>query len=538
MPRPPPDSPYFGAMLRSLPVSNKVSVTGADPAVGSPAMAGPMPNAYPPGPVAPQASMGNVVGGGVGTSMGTSPAVDGSVKFGGVASAMAALTPTATATFSDENTKVPGFETDAADTFKLDMPKIKEEKKPEPAEESSSGMGGMMGMAGGAMGGGSGGGMMGMMSDEDAKKPGPFVGNQKLGHEVVANIQGNPAIEKVVYPAKAKFRNDEEGMQGYLPQGPKMPEAKAKKPVEKDEPDHRFSHYELMQFAKHILRTTPGIISDALAKQPVKQATETAAPAVGHAADMQFDDHVDKLKRFYGGEDVRMDDPKPKAPAVSPVNPSTKTHEDWQKHVVDLRNKFANTKAAVTSDELAKKAYAKAEAKATEMWEDDRNPLAPTKFYHKFHGAKKEESGGSISHDQSHVITRPAMGVVGYELAPTSSHPYVTSDQHAKQPSPHAQMGQAGQNIAGQFLHSIHPEAYQYKDPKFSPNQADGNKQQLGIFAQQALRTPVGSTLVKKDPATGMLQLQVPQLVNALAAGEGELQRQVDELKGKLKLKK
>jgi hypothetical protein len=101
----------------------------------------------------------------------------------------------------------------------------------------------------------------------------------------------------------------------------------------------------------------------------------------------------------------------------------------------------------------------------------------------------------------------------------------VTSDARAKQ----AETDHPGTQAARQFLDTLEPHAFTWRDPAAAPNPQAAQVPNLGVYAQQVEKSPWGKAIVQTDPASGLKKLDIHALVGALAAGEGAQKKIVDD---------
>lgn len=85
-----------------------------------------------------------------------------------------------------------------------------------------------------------------------------------------------------------------------------------------------------------------------------------------------------------------------------------------------------------------------------------------------------------------------------------------------------------GDQAADEFLNSLQPHAFTWKDPNAAPNPKAANAPNLGIYAQEVEKTPWGQSIVQQEPG-GYKQLDIKALTTALAAGAGTLKKQQDD---------
>lgn len=85
-----------------------------------------------------------------------------------------------------------------------------------------------------------------------------------------------------------------------------------------------------------------------------------------------------------------------------------------------------------------------------------------------------------------------------------------------------------GEQAADQFLESLQPHAFTWKDPGAAPNPEAAQGPNLGIYAQQVEQTPWGKSIVQQQPG-GYKQLDIKALTTALAAGSGAMKKTQDE---------
>ena len=99
------------------------------------------------------------------------------------------------------------------------------------------------------------------------------------------------------------------------------------------------------------------------------------------------------------------------------------------------------------------------------------------------------------------------------------------SDERAKQ----AEGQHAGFAAASDFMHSLQPHAFTWRDPSVAPNPKAAAGKNLGIHAQEMERTPWGQSIVGRDPQTGYKTIDPKALIGALAASAGALKAQNDD---------
>lgn len=128
----------------------------------------------------------------------------------------------------------------------------------------------------------------------------------------------------------------------------------------------------------------------------------------------------------------------------------------------------------------------------------------------------------------------PAIGGGGMERFDMSQTPTfdvpaggvgsITSDKKAK----NGGVDGLADRAVEQFLNKLDPKLYTYKQPGFSPDPNDFDKPQLGILAQDVEKTPVGKSLIDKDPNNGLLSVKIVPMVSALAASVAHLNKKLE----------
>lgn len=99
------------------------------------------------------------------------------------------------------------------------------------------------------------------------------------------------------------------------------------------------------------------------------------------------------------------------------------------------------------------------------------------------------------------------------------------SDARLKQPTPYPD--QSGTHLAQSFLDHLMPRSFNWKDPHDAPNPGAATGTNLGVYAQDIEKTPMGKTMVQDTPQGKTLDLHA--LTGALAAGAGYLAHKKDE---------
>lgn len=107
--------------------------------------------------------------------------------------------------------------------------------------------------------------------------------------------------------------------------------------------------------------------------------------------------------------------------------------------------------------------------------------------------------------------------------------PSVTSDERTKIGLHNASEA----SEADQFLNTLKPYSYQYKDTSYEPTASPTGGRYLGVMAQNLEKGPTGKTIVRED-ARGMKKLEGGALMSALAAGTGRLHERLSELEARL----
>lgn len=100
----------------------------------------------------------------------------------------------------------------------------------------------------------------------------------------------------------------------------------------------------------------------------------------------------------------------------------------------------------------------------------------------------------------------------------------INSDERAK-------FGASRDTAADQFLSTLQPYTYRYKNPDDEPRTQPTGRPYLGIMAQNVERGPTGGTIVANTPRGKAIELG--PMVSALAAGTGRLAQRVGALEGK-----
>jgi hypothetical protein len=106
-----------------------------------------------------------------------------------------------------------------------------------------------------------------------------------------------------------------------------------------------------------------------------------------------------------------------------------------------------------------------------------------------------------------------------------TGEPPTTSDARAKQ----VESRHPGFAAARQFMDTLEPHAFLWRDKSVAPNPRAANSPNLGVMAQQVEQSPWGNAIVQRDPATGYRTLDKSALIGALAASAGALKHQQDE---------
>ena len=108
----------------------------------------------------------------------------------------------------------------------------------------------------------------------------------------------------------------------------------------------------------------------------------------------------------------------------------------------------------------------------------------------------------------------------GYEPPDT-----LTSDERAKT----MEDQHPGTAAARQFLDTLEPHTFGWKDPRLAPNPNAAVSPNLGVFAQQVEQSPYGKAIVQNDPQTGLKTLDNKAMLGAMAAGAGALKAVQDD---------
>jgi hypothetical protein len=108
------------------------------------------------------------------------------------------------------------------------------------------------------------------------------------------------------------------------------------------------------------------------------------------------------------------------------------------------------------------------------------------------------------------------------------SDPY--SDARLKSPT-------YGDDQAAQdFIHTLKPHTYNWKDPGHAPNPEAARQPNLGVYAQDIEKSPWGQAIVQDDGRGGAKTLDHKALMSALAAGLGHTAKKQDEHERRLSL--
>jgi hypothetical protein len=93
-------------------------------------------------------------------------------------------------------------------------------------------------------------------------------------------------------------------------------------------------------------------------------------------------------------------------------------------------------------------------------------------------------------------------------------------------------------DLADEFLKSLDPKHFRYKDPSLEPSPNPHGGDYLGIFAQDMEKAPeIGKQLISNDPRTGLKRVNIAAAVGATLAGLGRLNERLSELEnGKKKV--
>jgi hypothetical protein len=115
--------------------------------------------------------------------------------------------------------------------------------------------------------------------------------------------------------------------------------------------------------------------------------------------------------------------------------------------------------------------------------------------------------------------------VATYSDMPIGGRGRMTSDERVKQ----AADAHPGFAAAQDFLNTLEPHAFTWKDPNLAPNPRAAERPNLGIYAQQVEKSPWGRAIVQQDPSTGLKTVDSKAMVGALAAGAGTMKAVQDD---------
>jgi len=180
---------------------------------------------------------------------------------------------------------------------------------------------------------------------------------------------------------------------------------------------------------------------------------------------------------------------------------------------------------------------------ATEFGAQQSNQQALLNYYQTLMGGAESKYGTDVQAKTAKrgQIMNLISGLIGGASSGATAA-IIHSDKNQKQPIDHEgnlhrqltgdhereqKMSQDGQKSVQDFLGSLKPQAFEYKQD--SPAY-DGGEEHLGVMAQDLEKTPEGKSAVMESPEGKMVDTS--KLAMMLAAAMGELHHRVSQLEG------